>query len=83
MINRTVGWLRSVCGIVTSLQCSSRSFDLDGGRLDPAVAVQAGVLRGEMDAGGDITRGAHHAFTFRDPDGYVVSVNNSHVSGAV
>jgi catechol 2,3-dioxygenase-like lactoylglutathione lyase family enzyme len=30
-----------------------------------------------------ITRGAHHAFTFRDPDGYIVTVNNSHVSGAV
>jgi catechol 2,3-dioxygenase-like lactoylglutathione lyase family enzyme len=30
-----------------------------------------------------IERGGHASFTFRDPDGYVVTVNDSHVSGVV
>jgi catechol 2,3-dioxygenase-like lactoylglutathione lyase family enzyme len=30
-----------------------------------------------------ITRGGHDSFTFRDPDGYMVTVNNSHVEGTV
>lgn len=30
-----------------------------------------------------IERGGHAAFTFTDPDGYVVTVNDSHVSGVV
>ena len=30
-----------------------------------------------------ITRGGHDSFTFRDPDGYVVTVNDTHVTGVV
>jgi catechol 2,3-dioxygenase-like lactoylglutathione lyase family enzyme len=30
-----------------------------------------------------IARGGHASFTFRDPDGWVVTVNDSHVSGTV
>ena len=30
-----------------------------------------------------ITRGGHSSFTFRDPDGYIVTVNDSHVEGVV
>lgn len=30
-----------------------------------------------------IARGGHDSFTFRDPDGYVVTVNSSHVVGEV
>jgi catechol 2,3-dioxygenase-like lactoylglutathione lyase family enzyme len=30
-----------------------------------------------------IARGGHATFTFDDPDGYVVTVNDSHVSGVV
>jgi catechol 2,3-dioxygenase-like lactoylglutathione lyase family enzyme len=30
-----------------------------------------------------ITRDGHSSFTFRDPDGYVVTVNDSHVEGVV
>jgi catechol 2,3-dioxygenase-like lactoylglutathione lyase family enzyme len=30
-----------------------------------------------------ITRADHSSFTFRDPDGYVVTVNDSHVEGVV
>ncbi|MDP9336710.1 MAG: VOC family protein [Actinomycetota bacterium] len=30
-----------------------------------------------------IERGGHASFTFRDPDGYTVTVNDSHVSGVV
>jgi hypothetical protein len=30
-----------------------------------------------------IARGGHASFTFRDPDGWVVTVNDSHVSGVV
>jgi hypothetical protein len=30
-----------------------------------------------------IAREGHASFTFRDPDGWVVTVNDSHVSGVV
>jgi hypothetical protein len=49
--------------------------------LDETHAVMAGsgvdvspVIRSPHD---------HDHFTFRDPDGYVVTVNDSHVEGAV
>ena len=30
-----------------------------------------------------IARGGHASFTFRDPDGWIVTVNDSHVTGTV
>ncbi len=57
----------------------SAPFDLMADDLD--------ALHDTMDARGvDVTpieRGGHAAFTFRDPDGYTVTVNDSHVSGIV
>jgi len=45
------------------------------------------ALHDKIEAGGSevsaIERGGHASFTFRDPDGYVVTVNDSHVSGVV
>jgi catechol 2,3-dioxygenase-like lactoylglutathione lyase family enzyme len=54
-------------------------FDLMADDLD--------VLRDRMEAIGidvsTIAREGHASFTFRDPDGHVVTVNDSHVSGVV
>jgi catechol 2,3-dioxygenase-like lactoylglutathione lyase family enzyme len=54
-------------------------FDLMADDLD--------ALHDKIEAGGSevsaIERGAHASFTFRDPDGYIVTVNDSHVSGVV
>ena len=54
-------------------------FDLMADDLD--------ALHDKIEAGGAevsaIERGGHASFTFRDPDGYVVTVNDSHVSGVV
>jgi catechol 2,3-dioxygenase-like lactoylglutathione lyase family enzyme len=45
------------------------------------------ALHDKIEAGGSevsaIERGGHASFTFRDPDGYIVTVNDSHVSGVV
>ncbi len=54
-------------------------FDLMADDLDALHATM--TARGiETSA---IARGGHDSFTFRDPDGYVVTVNDSHVSGIV
>jgi catechol 2,3-dioxygenase-like lactoylglutathione lyase family enzyme len=54
-------------------------FDLLADDLD--------ALHDKVEAGGSevsaIERGGHASFTFRDPDGYIVTVNDSHVSGVV
>jgi catechol 2,3-dioxygenase-like lactoylglutathione lyase family enzyme len=54
-------------------------FDLMADDLD--------ALHDSMEAEGTdvstIAREGHASFTFRDPDGWVVTVNDSHVSGAV
>jgi catechol 2,3-dioxygenase-like lactoylglutathione lyase family enzyme len=54
-------------------------FDLMADDLD--------ALHDKIEAGGSevsaIERGGHASFTFRDPDGYIVTVNDSHVSGLV
>ena len=54
-------------------------FDLMADELD--------ALHDVMEARGvevsSIARGGHASFTFRDPDGWVVTVNDSHVSGVV
>jgi catechol 2,3-dioxygenase-like lactoylglutathione lyase family enzyme len=54
-------------------------FDLMADDLD--------ALHDKIEAGGSevsaIERGGHASFTFRDPDGYIVTVNDSHVSGVV
>jgi catechol 2,3-dioxygenase-like lactoylglutathione lyase family enzyme len=54
-------------------------FDLMADDLD--------LLHDAMEARGievsPIERGGHATFTFVDPDGYVVTVNDSHVSGVV
>jgi catechol 2,3-dioxygenase-like lactoylglutathione lyase family enzyme len=54
-------------------------FDLMADDLD--------ALHDRLEASGidvsTIAREGHASFTFRDPDGHVVTVNDSHVSGAV
>jgi len=60
-----------------------------GGRGAPfdLMADDLDALHDKMEAQGvDVTpieRGGHASFTFRDPDGYTVTVNDSHVSGVV
>ena len=54
-------------------------FDLMADDLD-ALHDKIGAGGAEVSA---IERGGHASFTFRDPDGYVVTVNDSHVSGVV
>ena len=53
---------------------------------EPTQAL-ASALHDAMDARGvevsPIERGGHATFTFRDSDGYIVTVNDSHVSGVV
>ena len=54
-------------------------FDLMADDLD--------ALHDKMEGDGvdvsPIERGGHASFTFHDPDGYIVTVNDSHVSGVV
>ena len=54
-------------------------FDLMADDLD--------ALHDEMEGRGvevsSIAREGHASFTFRDPDGWIVTVNDSHVSGVV
>jgi catechol 2,3-dioxygenase-like lactoylglutathione lyase family enzyme len=54
-------------------------FDLMADDLDALHAdmAQRGITVSE------ITRGGHDFFTFTDPDGFVVTVNSSHVTGVV
>ena len=54
-------------------------FDLMGDDLD---ALHAKLAQRGIDPS-PIVRGGHNSFTFLDPDGYIVTVNNSHVEGAV
>ena len=54
-------------------------FDLMADDLD---ALHATLTQRGIDPS-PIARGGHDSFTFRDPDGYIVTVNNSHVEGAV
>ena len=54
-------------------------FDLMADDLD---ALHADMTRRGIDVS-PIERGGHDTFTFRDPDGHVVTVLDSHVSGVV
>jgi catechol 2,3-dioxygenase-like lactoylglutathione lyase family enzyme len=54
-------------------------FDLMADDLD---ALHATMTQRGIDPS-PIARGGHDVFTFRDPDGYVVTVNSSHVEGTV
>jgi len=54
-------------------------FDLMADDLD---ALHAAMTARDVDVS-PITRGGHDSFTFRDPDGYQVTVNDSHVTGVV
>jgi catechol 2,3-dioxygenase-like lactoylglutathione lyase family enzyme len=59
------------------------------GRVAPfdLMAEDIDALHDEMSGRGltvtDVTGVGHRSFTFRDPDGYIVTVNDSHVSGVV
>ena len=54
-------------------------FDLMADDLD---TLCAGMESRGIDVS-PIARGGHASFTFRDPDGWIVTVNDSHVSGPV
>jgi catechol 2,3-dioxygenase-like lactoylglutathione lyase family enzyme len=54
-------------------------FDLMADDLD---ALHATLTQRGIDLS-PIARGGHDSFTFRDPDRYIVTVNNSHVEGTV
>ena len=57
------------------------------GRIAPfdLMVEDLDVLHAELSAQGievsPITRGGHDDFTFRDPDGHVVTVNSNHTTG--
>lgn len=59
------------------------------GRAAPVdfMAEDLDALHDSMESGGTevsaIERGGHASFTFRDPDGWVVTVNDTHVVGPV
>jgi catechol 2,3-dioxygenase-like lactoylglutathione lyase family enzyme len=77
--------LRGGTHLVLVLDADART----DGRIAPfdLMADELDALHDVMEANGTdvsaIIREGHASFTFRDPDGHVVTINDSHVTGAV